>query len=77
MRGNWPNRAVSLTSPVLCSSPLLQWDCLATSITLPQCVTGKISFSISMAFLLSIHPLVDPIITTITTKASVKTSSPA
>lgn len=52
-----------------------QWDCPVTNITPLQCVTEKISSSISMAFLLSTPPLVARIIT-ITTRACAKILSP-
>ncbi|KAM4791271.1 forkhead box protein F2 isoform 1-T1 [Cyanocitta cristata] len=54
-----------------------EWDCLATSTIPPRCVTGKILSSILMAFLRFTRLLVDLTTTITTTKASVKTSSPA
>lgn len=71
-----PSRATRLLSSS-CYFLLLQWDCLATSITPPRCVTGKILSSILMAFLRFTLPLVDLTTTITTIKASVKTSSPA
>lgn len=71
-----PGKALRLLSSS-CYFLLLQWDCLATSIIPPRCVTGKILSSILMAFLRFTRPLVDLTTTITTTKASVKTSSPA
>lgn len=71
-----PGKALRLLSSS-CYFLLLQWDCLATSIIPPRCVTGKILSSILMAFLHFTRPLVDLTTTITTTKASVKTSSPA
>lgn len=71
-----PGKALRLLSSS-CYFLLLQWDCLATSIIPPRCVTGKILSSILMAFLRFTRLLVDLTTTITTTKASVKTSSPA
>lgn len=71
-----PSRATPLLSSS-CYFLLLQWDCLATSITPPRCVTEKILSSILMAFLRFTRPLVDLTTTITTIKASVKISSPA
>lgn len=71
-----PGKALRLLSSS-CYFLLLQWDCLATSIIPPRCVTGKILSSILMAFLRFTRPLVDLTTTITTTKASVKISSPA